>query len=1020
MPSLAETLTAQFYAWERRGRGWYVWDQPVRLEPPFVPFERYLPTQKTVIDDARQPHVLEWLFRAIMRTDRQSDVGDPPWASEYTLGADPLPGQPRYEELQVRLPEGADPSLELAEQILLSLASTTGFAAFELIGGEGQIVLQFVVPEYDAPSCRQTLKTYLPQASIAQEEILAPLWLPRSELPTVVVDYGLSNEFMLPLRTSRSLSLDPLLAFLSALRTVTGDDQVGVLQVLFQPVRSGWAVSALRAMSDGEGRAFFVDAPETLALTRQKLSRPLLACCIRVGAKAASMPDARDLTRRLGAGLSQFSLAQSNELIPLRSDGYPESEHAEDIVTRRTWRSGMLLSSAELAGLVHLPSKGVDAEELRDLDQSTKAVPSELTDGEIRLGLNRHRDRENEVWLRAQDRMRHVHLIGATGTGKSTLLLQAIRQDIESGRGFAVLDPHGDLAEDVLSLVPTEREERVVIFDPSDEEHPVGLNVLEARTDRERELLASDLVAIFRRFSTSWGDQMTSVMGNAVLAFLESPAGGSLLDLRQFLLDKKVRDQVFLSLDDPIVRSFWAQQFPRMSGRPATPILTRLDTFLRPRSIRNVVSQKKSGFDLAKIMDQGGIFIGKLAQGAIGEQNAHLLGSLLVAKFQQAAMARESQAESARRPFFLYIDEFHHFMTPSVAALLSGARKYGLGLLLAHQELRQLQEKDMRSAVLANAGTRICFRVGDEDARVLANGLKSFEATDLMSLGVGDAVCRVGQADWDFTLKTNVVRMPEAGLAKERRERIKTLSRTQHASDKATVEESIRSSYLVPSSTPASKAPEPVMDPPAPAPVPPAPSATPPAAVEPPEARKDVRVKEKSGPPGSGRGGPEHKYLQSLIKSYGESKGFRATIEAPIGAGRSIDVLLEHEVFRIACEISVTTSAEHEMGNVRKSLEAGIDRVVVVSPNRPAVRRAEKRAREELSEIDLERVLFTTPQELISFLDENEIEGTSKDRKVLGYKVKTRIKASGPDQKATSQGVTKTIVEALRRLRGRG
>lgn len=1012
--SLTDSLTAQFYAWEQRGRGWTVWDEPVELEPAFVPFERVYLRSDPGFDDGRRSHAIVRFLRWAGGSAGAHPVEEPPWASGYAERPSASLLNVEYAEMQVRLSTTVDYSLELAEQVLLSLASLGGRAAFELLGTEGDLVLQLAVPACERANCRRVLETYLPDASIDERSVLAPLWAQYRRHITAVVDFGLSDEFMLPLRIPRSLSLDPLLAFVSALRSV-GADEVGLLQVLFQPVSPGWAVSSLRAMSDGEGKAFFADAPETLALTRQKLSRPLLACCIRVAAKAASEQSAWALAQRIGSALSQFSLPQSNELIPLANDGYPDHDHAEDVVTRSTRRCGMLLSSAELAGVAHFPSRSAAVEELRSVEHVTKVVPPALVSGQVHLGRNRHRDREQEVWLRAQDRLRHVHLIGATGTGKSTLLLHLIRQDIEAGRGFALLDPHGDLADDVLALIPPEREQAVIVFDPSDEDHPVGFNVLEAHTDRERELLASDLVAVFRRFTTTWGDQMTSVLGNAVLAFLESPAGGSLLDLRHFLLNKKMRDRVLLSLDDPMVRSFWADQFPRLSGRPATPILTRLDTFLRPRSIRNVVCQEKSGFDLAKIMDQGGIFIGKLAQGAIGEQNAHLLGSLLVAKFQQAAMGRESQAESSRRPFFLYIDEFHHFMTPSVAALLSGARKYGLGLLLAHQELRQLQDKDMRSAVLANAGTRICFRVGDEDARTLAHGLRSFEATDLMSLGVGEAICRVGQADWDFTLRTDRVSMPEEAAAKERRDTIRSLSRSRHASDREIVEATIRASY--PHTAPARAVRKPAR------PVEPAPKpVAPPSLAVPVEARSGVEgpiVQGPSTPSSPGRGGPEHKYLQALIKSYGESRGFRATIEAPVGSGESIDVLLEHEGLRIACEISVTTSAKHELGNVRKSLDAGIECVVVVSPTATALRRIERRAKDAFSEAELDCVLFLTPQDFLAYVDERSAVINPERSEVLGYKVRTRLKAAGADQAARSQGVAKTIADALRRLRGK-
>src|SRR5439155_2979832 len=315
-------------------------------------------------------------------------------------------------------------------------------------------------------------------------------------------------------------------------------------------------------------------------------------------------------------------------------------------------------------------------------------------------------------------RTRHTYVIGASGTGKSTLLLNLIIQDIKNGEGVAVLDPHGDLIDEVLGYIPEERFADVVLLDPSDEGYPVGFNILSAHSELERNLLSSDLVSVFRRLSTSWGDQMTAVLGNAILAFLESDQGGTLADLRRFLVEKEFRRAFLRTVRDPEVVYYWEREFPLLAGKPQAPVLTRLDTFLRPRTIRYMVGQEPNQLDLGAVMNAGRIFLAKLSQGAIGEENAHLLGSLLVSKFQQLAMSRQEVAAARRRPYYLYIDEFQNFITPSMAQILSGARKYGLGLILAHQDLRQLAEDpDVLAAVLTNPCTRMAFRLGDFDAK---------------------------------------------------------------------------------------------------------------------------------------------------------------------------------------------------------------------------------------------------------------------------------------------------------------
>ena len=235
-----------------------------------------------------------------------------------------------------------------------------------------------------------------------------------------------------------------------------------------------------------------------------------------------------------------------------------------------------------------------------------------------------------------------------------------------------------------------------MLLDPSDEAYPVGFNILSAHSELERNLLASDLVSVFRRLSTSFGDQMTTVLGNAILAFLESSEGGTLADLRRFLVEPGFRERFLATVRDPEIVYYWQKEFPLLTGKPQGPILTRLDTFLRPKVIRHMVSQKENRLDFAAIMNGRKILLAKLSQGLIGEENSYLLGTLIVSKLNQIATSRQNMAAAERTPFYLYIDEFHNFVTPSLAAILVGARKYNLGLILAHQELQQLVEPRQR------------------------------------------------------------------------------------------------------------------------------------------------------------------------------------------------------------------------------------------------------------------------------------------------------------------------------------
>jgi DNA helicase HerA-like ATPase len=654
----------------------------------------------------------------------------------------------------------------------------------------------------------------------------------------------------------------------------------------------------------------------------------------------------------------------------------------------------MLLSLPELVSLVHPPSPSIEGI-ARDTTR-TKALPAEAQADGVLLGYNVHAGVEREARLSTDARMRHTHVVGASGTGKSTLLVSMIREDIAAGHGVGVIDPHGDLIDEVLGAMPEDRAADVIVFDPAEPEYVVGWNMLAAASEAEKDMLASDLVAVFRRLATSWGDQMTAVLANAILAFLESERGGTLLDLRRFLTDQGFRREFLATVRDDYARSFWTTEFPMLSGKPQASILTRLDTLLRGKLVRGVVTATERPLDFRRVVDDRRIFLAKLSQGAIGEENAALLGSLLVSKIHQVCLLRQDQAQAERRPFFLYLDEFHNVATPSMAALFSGARKYRLGLTVAHQDLYQLRGTvpEVERAVLGNAYTRIAFRLGDEDARTLSQGFSFFEADDLGNLGIGEAVCRVGRKEQDFNLRTVLVERgdPEAFELRRREIRARSLARwgvprTDESAARSAPEEPRKAEPPRAEEPPAARRREEPAPPPEPRAEPPrdAPSSEPPG-------------KEPSATPRRpGKGGPEHTYLQELIKRWAEEKGFRAVVEERIGGGKeSADIALYRGDLRIACEITVTTPLEYEVGNVAKCLAAGFGTVIVVSLKKARLAKLDKLLSEALPPEERGRVHLFTTEELLSWLEgqpAQEETGT-----VRGYKVKVRYKNPGDDR----------------------
>jgi len=340
------------------------------------------------------------------------------------------------------------------------------------------------------------------------------------------------------------------------------------------------------------------------AAAEDKVTRPLYAAVVRIVVKSESFDGALQIAQDLAASLGVFADPEGNELIPLSNDEYPLDDHFEDVLCRQSRRSGMLLTCDELIGFVHLPGTVVRSRVLERDSARTKAAPEATRHGGLLLGRNNHDGQSVPVYLSVEERVRHTHVIGVQGTGKSTLLRNMICADMESGQGLAVFDPHGDLITELMGEVPAHRVKDVVVIDPSDEEFSVGFNILTAHSDTEKNLLASDLVAVFQRLSTTWGDQMDSVLRNAILAFLESSQGGTLADVRRFLLEPAWRERFLKTVRDPEVLYYWRKGFPQLTGnRSVGPILTRLGEFLSPKPIRYMVAQKKNRLDFADILE---------------------------------------------------------------------------------------------------------------------------------------------------------------------------------------------------------------------------------------------------------------------------------------------------------------------------------------------------------------------------------------------------------------------------------
>lgn len=349
-----------------------------------------------------------------------------------------------------------------------------------------------------------------------------------------------------------------------------------------------------------------------------------------------------------------------------------------------------------------------------------------------------YRDIRKRFGIKEKNRRGHMYIIGKTGTGKTTLIENMIVSDIKAGNGLAVIDPHGDLAEDLLSFIPKRRIKETIYFNPSDLEYPIAFNLLDKVDRTHQHLVASGLISVFKKiWYEFWGPRMEHILRHAILALLEYPES-TLLDLPPMLVDKDFRKRVLEKVTNSQVRNFWFTEFEKYSAwfrsEAVAPIQNKVGQFLATPLIRNIVGQTQSSIDFRKIMDEGKILIVNLSKGRIGEDNCALLGAMIVTKIQLAALSRGDIPEWDRRSFYFYVDEIQNFLTQSFCNILSEARKYGLCLTLTHQYIEQLEE-EVRWAVFGNVGTLITFRIGARDAQFLEKEFSPvFDQVDLVNL----------------------------------------------------------------------------------------------------------------------------------------------------------------------------------------------------------------------------------------------------------------------------------------------
>lgn len=1010
----AEYFTYQFYTWEHRGRGWYLSDTPIQLEPPYIPFVRYF--QQAPIDDGRRPTLLSNIIESFKGQKKSDEQNYLPLDYE-SLKPYPFEDDSDLIAFQIKLPKKRNITPERMKVLLIMLSYNTSPISFEIIGTNKEIIVQFVCRKRQSWLVSINLKSYFPEITFIQDDaFLDDIF--KSDTPIYLTDFGLKEEFVRPLNTSKSFNLDSLTSFYGVLENLRENEQAG-LQILFTGVVNSWGESIINSVTLSDGKSFFDDAPESPNLAYQKTNSPLFAVCIRSFAQASDISLSQELLKNISIPLLKASEGQNNSLVVLNTEKYDAQTRIEDIYLRRSHRLGMLLNAEELVTLLHFPSESIVSNKLYSSRRKTKETPSIALNKPFVIGENIHNGFEDTVTLSIDDRLKHTHIIGATGTGKSTLIASMIAQDIEKGLGLMLIDPHGDLVDDVISHIPLNRLSDVVLIDPSDTDFPIGLNILQAHSDNEKEILSSDLVAAFKRFATSWGDQMNAVFSNAVLAMLESSTGGTLHDLKRFLVEKEYREKFLQTVKDPSVLYYWYKEFSILKTNSIGPILTRLDTFLRPRAIRNMLIQKE-GLDFESLINSNKIIFVKLSQGLIGTENSYVLGSLILSKIHQAAFARQNKA--VRNPFFVYIDEFQNFITPSIKELLSGVRKYNVGLILSHQDLQQLQREDgeLLNGVLSNTYTRIIFRLGEPDAKKLQDGLTGFDSIDLQNLGRGEAIIRIEQPQYDCSLNITPLQAVAEETRKHNIDSVITHSRKHYAKERIEIEKLLFEKHSFKPQEPSvpkekKESTEPVL--------------------------KETIIEEKVKPivvqsfqkeieqlsvtekeeEAADAYVSTHRYLQTLVKKMAQSRGYIATLEASIPKSkRLVDILLSKNDKTIAIEVSISTDSDWEMHNISKCINAGFDEIVSLSGDIKQLEKIKQKCLEAIPDFENKNVQFYTPDKFLSYLMQSEIRETQNSVVTTnkGYRINVSYDTVTEEEMGRKKAtVAQIVLNSLKRLK---
>ncbi len=721
--------------------------------------------------------------------------------------------------LLVRVPKDNETKIDAAEQLFASLYSLkkNGFFSwaqaedlfsFELVALQEEISFYMNCPKRIRDLVEKQIHGAYPNADIKETDEVN-IFSKKGKVAFTSIK--LEKSTFLPIKMYKDLPTDGLSLLTSALSKM-GPGEGAIVQILLQPESRSWQnrgrsyISAQKKRESDPKNATYTNDPKEMEMISQKIEKPGFKTSIRIVVSAQNEYVADSHLSNITGAFAQYSSAYNlfkrPKIILLKQ------LFMIDFIYRYMPIFGhgtFILNSEELATIFHLPNKTVETHHIRYLNAKNAPAPHNIPKSGLYLGKSNYRGESREVFIGDDDRRRHMYIIGKTGTGKSEFLKEMILQDIEAGKGVCAIDPHGEFIEDILELMPPERADDVIYFNPSDLSRPMGLNMMEADSEEQRHFVVGSIIGLMYKL---YDPHRTGIIGprfehairNAMLTIMYKK-GSTFIELVRIMTDVKYVDEMLPLVLDPVVKRYWTDQMAQTSDFHKSEVLdyivSKFGRFVTNKTMRNIIGQPESSFNFRRAMDEQKIILCNLSKGVLGEEDAKFLGLILVPKVLTAAMSRQDMAMEDRKDFFLYVDEFQNYATEDFAVILSEARKYRLNLIVANQFVSQIDE-DVKNAVFGNVGTMVSFRVGVPDANFLQHEYAPvFNEGDLVNI-----------EKYHVYIKTIVKNEPvppfSMSLAKDmddikarmnpkQAEMIKELSRLKYGKDVHVVESEIQS-----------------------------------------------------------------------------------------------------------------------------------------------------------------------------------------------------------------------------------